>query len=97
MDLLTKSKYFGLQFRKYEEIGPPHMEDFCYITDNTYTKQEVRVLCSCFPYLILSDWFMSLPLSNVFNNFQVLKMETEILKFLSFEMGNPTIKTFLRC
>ncbi|KAH7660767.1 cyclin A protein [Dioscorea alata] len=51
---------------KYEEIGPPHMEDFCYITDNTYTKQEV------------------------------LKMETEILKFLNFEMGNPTIKTFLR-
>ncbi|KAI7754687.1 hypothetical protein M8C21_005306, partial [Ambrosia artemisiifolia] len=26
---------------KYEEISPPHTEDFCYITDNTYTKQEV--------------------------------------------------------
>ncbi|KAJ0980251.1 hypothetical protein J5N97_008506 [Dioscorea zingiberensis] len=51
---------------KYEEISPPHMEDFCYITDNTYTKQEV------------------------------LNMETEILKLLNFEMGNPTIKTFLR-
>ncbi|XP_042500333.1 G2/mitotic-specific cyclin C13-1-like [Macadamia integrifolia] len=51
---------------KYEEISPPHVEDFCYITDNTYTKQEV------------------------------VKMETDILKFLNFEMGNPTIKTFLR-
>ncbi|KAK9112631.1 hypothetical protein Scep_020150 [Stephania cephalantha] len=51
---------------KYEEISPPHVEDFCYITDNTYTKEEV------------------------------VKMETDILKFLNFEMGNPTIRTFLR-
>lgn len=26
---------------KYEEINPPNVEDFCYITDNTYTKDEV--------------------------------------------------------
>ncbi|KAJ4851282.1 putative cyclin-A3-1 [Turnera subulata] len=26
---------------KYEEITPPNVEDFCYITDNTYTKEEV--------------------------------------------------------
>ncbi|XP_031480763.1 cyclin-A3-1-like [Nymphaea colorata] len=26
---------------KYEEISPPHVEDFCYITDNTYTKEEL--------------------------------------------------------
>ncbi|KAL8554636.1 hypothetical protein ACS0TY_002722 [Phlomoides rotata] len=26
---------------KYEEISPPHIEDFCYVTDNTYTKEEV--------------------------------------------------------
>jgi cyclin-A len=52
--------------RKYEEITPPHVEDFCYITDNTYTKEEV------------------------------VKMEADVLKFLKFEIGNPTIKTFLR-
>ncbi|XP_062204163.1 cyclin-A3-2-like [Phragmites australis] len=51
---------------KYEEISPPHVEDFCYITDNTYTKQEL------------------------------VKMESNILKLLKFELGNPTIKTFLR-
>ncbi|KAJ0982080.1 hypothetical protein J5N97_010335 [Dioscorea zingiberensis] len=51
---------------KYEEITPPHVEDFCYITDNTYAKQEL------------------------------VKMESDILKSLNFEMGNPTIKTFLR-
>ncbi|KAJ4966635.1 hypothetical protein NE237_018484 [Protea cynaroides] len=51
---------------KYEEISPPHVEDFCYITDNTYKKEEV------------------------------VKMETDILKFLNFEMGNPTVKSFLR-
>ncbi|KAF7817459.1 putative cyclin-A3-1 [Senna tora] len=26
---------------KYEEIKPPVVEEFCYITDNTYTKEEV--------------------------------------------------------
>ncbi|XP_077230995.1 cyclin-A3-1-like [Tasmannia lanceolata] len=51
---------------KYEEISPPHAEDFCYITDNTYTKEEV------------------------------VKMETDVLKHLNFEMGNPNVKTFLR-
>ncbi|OVA15930.1 Cyclin [Macleaya cordata] len=51
---------------KYEEISPPHVEDFCYITDNTYSKEEV------------------------------VKMETNILKILNFEMGSPTTKTFLR-
>ncbi|KAE8100107.1 hypothetical protein FH972_018034 [Carpinus fangiana] len=51
---------------KYEEISPPHVEEFCYITDNTYTKEEV------------------------------VKMEADILKSLKFEMGSPTIKTFLR-
>ncbi|OMO78849.1 hypothetical protein CCACVL1_14079 [Corchorus capsularis] len=51
---------------KYEEINPPNVEDFCYITDNTYTKDEV------------------------------VKMEADILKSLKFELGNPTVKTFLR-
>ncbi|KAK1366892.1 Cyclin N-terminal domain-containing protein [Heracleum sosnowskyi] len=51
---------------KYEEINPPHVDDFCYITDNTYTKEEV------------------------------VKMEADVLKSLKFEMGNPTVKTFLR-
>ncbi|GKB32299.1 G2/mitotic-specific cyclin C13-1-like protein [Tanacetum coccineum] len=51
---------------KYEEITPPQTEDFCYITDNTYTKQEV------------------------------VKMEADVLKALHFEMGNPTVKSFLR-
>nr|XP_043615743.1 cyclin-A1-1-like [Erigeron canadensis] len=26
---------------KYEEISAPHVEDFCYITDNTYSQNEV--------------------------------------------------------
>ncbi|KAI3761133.1 hypothetical protein L1987_51541 [Smallanthus sonchifolius] len=51
---------------KYEEISPPNTEDFCYITGNTYTMQEV------------------------------VKMEADVLKALKFEMGNPTVKSFLR-
>ncbi|EPS61050.1 a-type cyclin, partial [Genlisea aurea] len=51
---------------KYEEITPPHVEDFCYITDNTYTKKDV------------------------------VQMESDMLVSLGFQMGNPTVKTFLR-
>lgn len=29
---------------KYEEICAPQVEEFCYITDNTYLKDEVCVL-----------------------------------------------------
>ncbi|XP_010480987.1 PREDICTED: cyclin-A3-3-like [Camelina sativa] len=51
---------------KYEERSRPKVEDFCYITANTYTKQDV------------------------------LKMEEDILLALQFELGRPTIYTFLR-
>ncbi|KAG7037777.1 Cyclin-A3-4, partial [Cucurbita argyrosperma subsp. argyrosperma] len=51
---------------KYEEISPPHVEEFVYITDNTYNREEV------------------------------VEMEADILKSLEFELGSPTIKTFLR-
>ncbi|CAJ1972741.1 unnamed protein product [Sphenostylis stenocarpa] len=51
---------------KYEEIKPPEVEDFCYITDNTYSKEEV------------------------------VNMEADVLKALKFELGGPTVKTFLR-
>ncbi|XP_027356949.1 putative cyclin-A3-1 [Abrus precatorius] len=51
---------------KYEEINPPHVEEFCFITDNSYNKAEV------------------------------VSMEADILKSLNFELGNPTVKTFLR-
>ncbi|KAK7383193.1 hypothetical protein VNO78_28866 [Psophocarpus tetragonolobus] len=51
---------------KYEEIKPPEVEDFCYISDNTYSKEEV------------------------------VNMEADILRALKFELGGPTVKTFLR-
>ncbi|CAH8353443.1 unnamed protein product [Eruca vesicaria subsp. sativa] len=51
---------------KYEEISPPKVDDFCYITDNTFSKQDV------------------------------VKMEADILLALQFEMGRPTINSFIR-
>ncbi len=32
---------FGFFRRKYEEIYPPEVGEFCYITDDTYTKRQV--------------------------------------------------------
>lgn len=37
--ILTKKVLYI--FRKYEEICAPQVEEFCYITDNTYFKEEV--------------------------------------------------------
>ncbi|KAJ0231887.1 Cyclin-A3-4 [Hirschfeldia incana] len=51
---------------KYEEISPPKAEDFCYITDNTFSTQDV------------------------------VKMEADILLTLQFELGRPTINSFIR-
>ncbi|RDY10030.1 Cyclin-A2-2, partial [Mucuna pruriens] len=51
---------------KYEEICAPRVEEFCFITDNTYTKAEV------------------------------LKMESEVLNLLHFQLSSPTTKTFIR-
>lgn len=35
---------FDVTDRKYEEISPPEVEEFCKITDHTYTKAEVVCL-----------------------------------------------------
>nr|QYW07114.1 cyclin A2-2 [Dimocarpus longan] len=51
---------------KYEEICAPRVEEFCFITDNTYSRDEV------------------------------LKMESQVIKFFGFQLFAPTAKTFLR-
>ncbi|XP_021298593.1 cyclin-A2-4 [Herrania umbratica] len=51
---------------KYEEICAPRVEEFCFITDNTYIREEV------------------------------LKMESQVLKYFGFQIFAPTAKTFLR-
>ncbi|OUZ99665.1 Cyclin [Macleaya cordata] len=51
---------------KYEEICAPRVEEFCFITDNTYTREEV------------------------------LKMESQVLNYLGFQLSAPTARTFLR-
>lgn len=50
---------------KYEEIYPPDVGEFVYITDDTYTKQ------------------------------QVLRMESLVLKVLSFDVAVPTANLFV--
>ncbi|XP_058226812.1 cyclin-A2-3-like isoform X2 [Rhododendron vialii] len=51
---------------KYEEICAPRVEEFCFITDNTYNREEV------------------------------LKMESQVLNYLAFQLSSPTAKSFLR-
>lgn len=87
--------------RKYEEISPPHVEDFCYITDNTYTKEEVIFLLSgigypIFAVVLLFLCFLFKTLIFFFFFVKVVKMEADLLDSFKFELGNPTVKTFLR-
>ncbi|XP_062098915.1 cyclin-A1-4-like [Humulus lupulus] len=51
---------------KFDDISPPHVKEFSYITDETYSKWEV------------------------------LQMESAVLKCLKFEMSTPTPVCFLR-
>ncbi|XP_057514675.1 cyclin-A2-4-like isoform X2 [Actinidia eriantha] len=51
---------------KYEEICAPPVEEFCFITDNTYARGAV------------------------------LKMESQVLNYLDFQLSAPTAKSFLR-
>ncbi|XP_011001425.1 PREDICTED: G2/mitotic-specific cyclin C13-1-like isoform X2 [Populus euphratica] len=41
--LVSDTLYLTVSYidRKYEEISPPHVDSFCHITDNTYTKDQV--------------------------------------------------------
>ena len=79
--------------RQYEEISPPNVEDFCYITDNSYTKEEVWSLS-----VFQTPYFLHLPCIawDFVVIVQVMDMEREVQNFLNFEMGIPTIKNFLR-
>ena len=40
--------------RKYEEVKPPEVEDFCFVTDNTYSKEEVILVFHLLLVLLLS-------------------------------------------
>lgn len=42
---LIKLLFFSfMDLRKYEEVTAPPVEEFCLITDNTYTRAEVQYL-----------------------------------------------------
>lgn len=49
---------------KYEEICAPRVDEFCFITDNTYTKEEVTKMESC--ALNCLDFHLSVPTTKKF-------------------------------
>lgn len=51
---------------KFEEMCAPRVKELCWLTDNTYSGQEV------------------------------LKLESQVLKYLNFQLSVPSTKTFLR-
>ncbi|KAE8657936.1 Cyclin-A2-1 [Hibiscus syriacus] len=96
---------------KYEEICAPRVEEFCFITDNTYTRGEVWFFSY---YLYIAFMNLALLKKNqsqiLLNSLAVLfvtysvgsgymagvEMESKVLNFLYFHLSVPTTKTFLR-
>jgi hypothetical protein len=73
------------------------VEDYTYITDNLYTKQQVAFILIIFSHFLVNfgdlEWRRNI---SAFYALQVVKMESDILNLLKFEMGSPTARTFLR-
>lgn len=77
------------------------MEEFCYITDNTYFKDEVGFHPASAELWILEDFsasysYLSKLHKRKLSLLQVLQMESDVLNYLKFEMTAPTTKCFLR-
>lgn len=79
---------------KYEEISPPHVEDFCYITDNTYTREEVvnmeRDLLSFLNFEISSPTtttFLRIFIKAAQDNFPFLTLQFEFLSCYLAELS----------
>lgn len=67
---------------KYEEIYPPEVKDFVYITDNAYTKQEIQDM----EYLMLKKFDFNVTVISSFRfieRFIRLAQETEDIFFLA--------------
>ncbi|KAK2990914.1 hypothetical protein RJ640_028691, partial [Escallonia rubra] len=85
---------------KYEEICAPRVEEFCFITDNTYKREEV---CSNLVLEYRSFCLFKMSRGATLHLYIlkrlsqiVLKMESHILNVLGFQLSAATTKKFLR-
>jgi hypothetical protein len=63
-DVITNVFFLSVFRRKYEEICAPRLDEFCFMTDNTYMKEDV---CH-FPFFLLLNRLFLIILNNNNNN-----------------------------
>ena len=81
---------------KYEEIYPPDVAEFVYITDDTYNKRQVFHVLKFNLFLAEINEYEHLKIKgNQCFSFQVLRMEHLVLKVLGFNLSVPTSFLFL--
>lgn len=83
-----------IQCRKFEEIYPPEVAEFVYITDDTYTKKQVlrmehlvlKVLSFdlAAPTInqFLTQYFLHQPVSKQVENLSMVRMESSVKEFI---------------
>ncbi|KAL6216655.1 hypothetical protein ACLB2K_009876 [Fragaria x ananassa] len=71
-----------------------------YLSMNVINKHKLELLGVASMFIASKYEEINPPLSDMiestYNKAEVIKMEADILKSLKFEMGNPTVRTFLR-
>jgi cyclin-A len=76
-DLLYLNLCYLNIIRKYEEICAPQVEEFCYITDNTYFKDEVLQMEA----LVLSflKFELTAPTAKCFLRFELVPLLSQLI------------------
>ncbi|XWS21666.1 hypothetical protein CRYUN_Cryun30bG0074100 [Craigia yunnanensis] len=77
----NRKSYFGAS--KYEEIRAPHVEEFCYVTDGTYCKDEILQMESA--VLNYLKFEMTVPTANFFLRYCITLLFSYNVQSMQFE------------
>lgn len=94
-DLLNKLTHNCFCYRKFEEIYPPEVAEFVYITDDTYSKKQVLRMEHLVLKVLAFD--LAAPTVNQFLTQYFLHLQPANCKVESLAMVSPVWGLFLGC
>ncbi|WCJ38434.1 Cyclin-A3-1 [Euphorbia peplus] len=85
---------------KYEDISPPNVEDFCYVTDITYNKEEENCKSTNLQFEFLSCYFAELSLLDygcLRFSLSVIAASAVFLSRFTIQVEEPPWNASLQC